>query len=126
MTMPHVLDRLFESAVVVTPGDRPEVVLGVLMAHLSANFPQVSAIVLNGGIALPEQVTRLLEGTGASLPIIATELGTHEAATAADVGARPADLGLAAQGGHGPDPLRPARRRRRPPRPARRGRTRRS
>ena len=82
MTMPHVLDRLFESAVVVTPGDRPEVVLGVLMAHLSARFPQVSAIVLNGGMELPEQVARLVESTGASLPIIATDQGTLETSTA--------------------------------------------
>jgi phosphate acetyltransferase len=33
MTMPNVLDRLTEAAVVVTPGDRDDVVLGVLMAH---------------------------------------------------------------------------------------------
>src|SRR6478735_5256613 len=82
MTMPNVLDRLFEGVVVVTPGDRPEVVLGVLMAHLSANFPQVTGIVLNGGIDLPPQVTRLLEGTGATLPIVATDLGTQETSAA--------------------------------------------
>jgi phosphate acetyltransferase len=82
MTMPNVLDRLTEGAVVVTPGDRPEVVLGVLMAHLSAGFPQVAGIVLNGGIALPRQVVRLLEGSGATLPIVATDLGTHETSTA--------------------------------------------
>ncbi|WP_121254579.1 phosphate acetyltransferase [Nocardioides ferulae] len=82
MTMPNVLDRLFDGVVVVTPGDRPEVVLGVLMAHLSAGFPQVSGIVLNGGIELPSQVTRLLESAGATLPIIATDLGTQETSTA--------------------------------------------
>ncbi len=42
MTMPNVLDRLFEGAAVVTAADRPEVVLGVLMAHASLNFPQIS------------------------------------------------------------------------------------
>jgi phosphate acetyltransferase len=78
MTLPHVLDRLFEGAVVVTPGDRPEVVLGVLMAHQSASFPQVSCIVLNGGFELPKQIERLLESTGATLPIVATEYATHE------------------------------------------------
>ena len=30
MTMPNVLDRLFEGALVVVPGDRPDVVLGVV------------------------------------------------------------------------------------------------
>jgi phosphate acetyltransferase len=82
MTMPNVLDRLFDGAVVVTAGDRPEVVLGVLMAHVSANFPQVSGVVLNGGIELPGQVARLLEGIGATLPIIATDLATQETSAA--------------------------------------------
>jgi len=82
MTMPHVLDRLFEGAVVVTPGDRPEVVLGVVMAHLSATFPQVSGIVLNGGLPLPDQVDRLLGGLGLTMPVVATDLGTHATTTA--------------------------------------------
>lgn len=82
MTMPNVLDRLFDGVAVVTPGDRPEVVLGVLMAHLSSNFPQVAGIVLNGGIDLPAQVSRLLEGSGATLPIVATDLGTQETSAA--------------------------------------------
>ncbi len=82
MTMPNVLDRLFEGAVVVTPGDRPEVVLGVLMAHVSASFPQMAGIILNGGLPLPEQVARLLEGLGTTMPIIATDLGTHATTTA--------------------------------------------
>jgi phosphate acetyltransferase len=78
MTMPNVLDRIFDGAVVITPGDRPEVVLGVLMAHLSTNFPQVAGIVLNGGFELPKQITALLEGSGATLPIVATDHGTHQ------------------------------------------------
>jgi len=82
MTLPHVLDRLFDGAVVVTPGDRPEVVLGVLTAHVSANFPQMSGIVLNGGFALPEQVTRLIDGLDTTMPIVATRLDTSDATQA--------------------------------------------
>jgi phosphate acetyltransferase len=82
MTMPHVLDRLVEGAVVVTPGDRPEVVLGVLMAHVSAGFPQIAGVVLNGGLGLPEQVSRLIAGLGTTTPIVATDLGTHATTTA--------------------------------------------
>jgi phosphate acetyltransferase len=81
MTLPNVLDRLFDGALVVTPGDRPEVVLGVLTAHQSASFPQISGIVLNGGLDLPEQVDRLLDGLEVALPIIATDLGTHATST---------------------------------------------
>jgi phosphate acetyltransferase len=82
MTMPNVLDRLFDGAVVVTPGDRPEVLLGVVMAHVSTGFPQVSGVVLNGGLPLAPQVSRLLEGLGTTLPVVATDLGTHATTTA--------------------------------------------
>ena len=82
MTLPNVLDRLFDGAVVVVPGDRPEVVLGVLTAHVSANFPQMSGIVLNGGIPLAPQVGSLIEGLLTTMPIIETELGTKDTATA--------------------------------------------
>jgi phosphate acetyltransferase len=81
MTMPNVLDRLFEGAVVVTAGDRPEVVLGVVMAHASRTFPQIAAIVLNGGFELPSQVRRLIEGLGVTLPLIETRLGTQATST---------------------------------------------
>ena len=80
MTLPNVLDRLFDGAVVVAPGDRPEVVLGVLTAHVSANFPQMSGIVLNGGIPLAPQVSRLIEGLRTTMPIIETDLGTKDTA----------------------------------------------
>ena len=82
MTLPHVLDRLFDGAVVVTPGDRPEVVLGVLTAQVSANFPQMAGIVLNGGFDLPEQVTRLIDGLDTTMPIVATTLDTSDATQA--------------------------------------------
>ncbi|TCC44214.1 phosphate acetyltransferase [Kribbella capetownensis] len=82
MTMPNVLDRLFEGAAVVTAGDRPEVVLGVLMAHTSRNFPQISTIILNGGFELPDQVQRLIAGLSVTLPILETGLSTQATSAA--------------------------------------------
>ena len=82
MTMPNVLDRLFDGAAVVTAADRPEVVLGVLMAHASINFPQISTVILNGGFTLPTQVQRLIDGLGVTLPILETTLDTQSTSTA--------------------------------------------
>ncbi|MFF1819305.1 phosphate acetyltransferase [Kribbella sp. NPDC058245] len=82
MTMPNVLDRLSDGVAVVTAGDRPEVVLGVLMAHASLNFPQISAVVLNGGFTLPSQVQRLIDGLGVTLPILDTDFDTQAASAA--------------------------------------------
>ncbi|MCM6763733.1 phosphate acetyltransferase [Rathayibacter sp. ZW T2_19] len=80
MSMVNVLPRLMEGGVVIVPGDRPEVVLAVIMAHASGNFPTVSAIILNGGFELPEPIVRLIEGVDTPLPIIMTELGTYDTA----------------------------------------------
>ncbi len=81
MTLPNILDRLTEGVVVVAAGDRPEIVLGVLFAHSSPNFPQISAIVLNGGYALPRQVARLIAGLDLSTPIVTTDHGTYATVT---------------------------------------------
>ncbi|RKT33385.1 phosphotransacetylase [Microbacterium sp. AG1240] len=80
MSMVNVLPRLTESAIVVIPADRTEVVLATLLANASGTFPSLAGIVLNGGFALPETIDTLIDGLGSSLPIIATDLGTYETA----------------------------------------------
>ncbi|MFG6403670.1 MULTISPECIES: phosphate acetyltransferase [unclassified Microbacterium] len=80
MSMVNVLPRLTESAIVVIPGDRTEVVLAALLANASGTFPSLAGIVLNGGFDLPEPVDTLINGLGSSLPIISTDLGTYETA----------------------------------------------
>ncbi len=82
MTMPNVLDRLFEGAVVIAPSDRADLLLGLVMAHVSDTFPSLSGVVLNGGFELPAQVVRLIEGLKPRLPLVTTELGTFRAASA--------------------------------------------
>ena len=82
MSMENVLTRLIEGSVVVVPGDRSEVLLGVLTAHASATFPSISGIVLNGGFPLSDAVERLIDGLKAGLPIIRTQLGSYDTALA--------------------------------------------
>ncbi len=82
MSMENVLSHLIEGSVVIVPGDRSEVLLGVLTAHASATFPSISGIVLNGGFPLSPHIERLVEGLKAGLPIIRTELTSYETALA--------------------------------------------
>ncbi|HEX4057693.1 MAG TPA: phosphate acetyltransferase [Galbitalea sp.] len=78
MSMENVLPRLTESAIVVTPGDRADVLVGVLLADGSGTFPSLSGIILNGGFELAPQVQRLVSGIGSALPIAMTRLDTFE------------------------------------------------
>ena len=81
MSLPNVLTRLVEDVTVIAPGDRYDLLPGLLMAHQSGTFPHLSSIVLTGGYVPPEPVARLLDGLPQELPIIITELGTFETAT---------------------------------------------
>ncbi|SDG89332.1 phosphate acetyltransferase [Microbacterium pygmaeum] len=80
MSMVNVLPRLFESAIVVIPADRTEVLLATMLANASGTFPSLAGIVLNGPFPLPESIDRLIDGLDSSLPIIATDMGTYETA----------------------------------------------
>jgi phosphate acetyltransferase len=82
MSMPHVIDRLFEGAVVIVPGDRDDVVLGVLLAHHARTLPTLSGMVLNGGFQLSPQVDRLIAGLDVRLPIVTARKGTMATASA--------------------------------------------
>ena len=84
MSMPHVIDRLFEGATVIVPGDRDDVVLGVLLAHHARTLPTLSGVVLNGGFQLSPQVDLLVAGLEVRLPIVSAQQGTMAVASALD------------------------------------------
>ena len=81
MTLPNVLDRLVDGGVVVTPSDRVDVLLGVLMAHASQTFPVLAGVFLNGGFDIPPQIDQLVAGMGPRLPIVTTQGDTYPTAT---------------------------------------------
>ncbi|MCX2932714.1 phosphate acetyltransferase [Mycobacterium sp. CVI_P3] len=82
MTAEHCLERLTEGVAVITPGDRSDVVLAVTSAHAAENFPSLSAVILNGGLPLHRSIAELVTGLGLRVPVIATDLGTFETASA--------------------------------------------
>lgn len=84
MQMENYLGRLTENCLVITPGDRTDVILGTLMAHHSVNFPPVSGIILTGGLTPSETLIRVLSGQPDLIPILLVETNTFE--TAAHLG----------------------------------------
>ena len=78
MSMPNVLTRLVDDVTVIAPGDRYDILPGLVLAHQSGTFPALSSIVLTGGYTPPSSVIQLIEGAHLELPIIVTELDTFE------------------------------------------------
>ncbi len=78
MSAEHVLERLKDRAVVVTPGDRTDVIVPLVMADQAETFPTLAGIILNGGFELPEEIQKLIKGMNASIPIISCDLGSFD------------------------------------------------
>ncbi len=78
MSAEHVLERLKDRAVVVTPGDRTDVIVPLIMADQAETFPTIAGIILNGGFELPEEIQKLIKGMNASIPIITCEAGSFD------------------------------------------------
>lgn len=77
MQLRNYLLHLKDNSLVITPGDRADIILGALQANESANYPSISGIVLTGNI-LPEiSILKLIEGLSTIVPIIAVEEGTY-------------------------------------------------
>ena len=76
MYLPHFLDHIKENVLIVTPGDRGDIIIGSMQASQSVNYPKVAGIVLTGGIEPEPPIQRLLQGLKSVLPIVSVKQGT--------------------------------------------------
>jgi phosphate acetyltransferase len=81
MQVPNFLNYLKENVLIVTPGDRGDIIVCALQANLSASYPRVAGIVLTAGSEPDAPVVRLLEGLPSVVPILAVPTGTFETTT---------------------------------------------
>jgi phosphate acetyltransferase len=83
MTFEHMLGHLADGTVVITPGDRTDIVLGLLAVQAAQRFPSLAAIILTGGYRPSGRSGQLAAALEPHVPIIATERGTYEVAKVA-------------------------------------------
>ncbi len=76
MQLRNYLKHLKNESLVITPGDRADIILGALQAHISSNYPRISGIILTGGLIPEDSIIKLIEGLSQVVPIISVEEGT--------------------------------------------------
>jgi phosphate acetyltransferase len=81
MHLQNLLSWLEADQLVLTPGDRADVLLGVIEADRSANYPRMAGLVLTSGIQPDAEMFQLIEGLRESLPILAVDDDTYTAAS---------------------------------------------
>ncbi|TDQ31071.1 phosphate acetyltransferase [Zeaxanthinibacter enoshimensis] len=77
MQLRNYLTHLKKDGLVITPGDRADIILGALQANISANYPAISGIVLTGGLIPEESIIKLIEGLSDVVPILSVQGGTY-------------------------------------------------
>ena len=74
MQVGNFLDHVVQGSLIITPGDRADIVLASLASRFSSSYPDISGIVLTGGLEIPVTIHRLIEGwTGVPVPILSVQ-----------------------------------------------------
>ncbi len=81
MELPDFLDHIDEGSLIITPGDRSDIILGSLISYPSAGYPQIAGLLLTGNLTPATQVTRLIEGLG-TVPVAVLNVATDTFTTA--------------------------------------------
>lgn len=80
MQLRNYLTHLKENDLIITPGDRADIILGALQANISKNYPAISGIVLSGGLMPEKSILKLIEGLSDIVPIVLAKEGTFTVA----------------------------------------------
>ncbi|GAA1974078.1 phosphate acetyltransferase [Isoptericola halotolerans] len=80
MTFEHMLGHLADGTVVITPGDRTDVLLGLLSVQAAPRFASLAGLILTGGYRPSGRSGQLAAALEPHVPIITTTMDTYEVA----------------------------------------------
>ena len=84
MGIEHILEHTKAGSLVITPGDRPDVIISLFMTYISENFPKIAGILLTGGFKPSDVIMKLIHGVK-KLPIAVLEVEEDTYTTAMKV-----------------------------------------
>ncbi len=78
MQVPDFLNHLEDGSLIITPGDRSDIILASLVADASTTFPRVAGMLLTGGLDMGENLRKLMGGLRrAKVPILSVDTDTY-------------------------------------------------
>ena len=81
MQVPNFLNHIAENVLIVTPGDRGDIIIAALQANVSTSYPKIAGLVLTAGSEPEEPIMRLINGLQTVVPIISVKTGTFQTTT---------------------------------------------
>ncbi len=84
MQLRNVLSKFKAGDMIITPGDRADLIVAFLSSITSTTMPNISGIILTGGLLPEKSIQKLIEGFPNIVPILSVEENTFETARLAD------------------------------------------
>ncbi len=79
MQISNFLTYIREGSLIITPGDRSDIIIASLASRISSAYPNIAGIILTGGIEVSPTVQRLIKGwTGIPVPVLYVESHTFD------------------------------------------------
>jgi phosphate acetyltransferase len=83
MNLPHFLEHIGDGDLIITPGDRADLIVGSLASRFSGTYPNIAGLVLTGGLEPEPSILKLIDGLGgAAVPVLAAASDTYRTAAA--------------------------------------------
>ena len=84
MLLANLLPRIETGTLIITPGDRSDVLAACMASLASKSMPNIAGIVLTGGLKPPEPIRRMIRGFPDMVPVLTVRANTFPTATAVD------------------------------------------
>jgi len=85
MQIAHALHWLRDNnTLIITPGDRGDIILGAMQAHLSLNYPSIAGILLSADYHPEPAIMKLIEGLPDAPPLLLVNTHTYETSARLD------------------------------------------
>lgn len=84
MQLRNFLTRIDHGTLIITPGDRADVIVAALASVSSTSMHNIAGIILTGGLLPEEPILKLIEGFPRMVPILSVEENTFPAARIVD------------------------------------------
>lgn len=81
MQINNYLNRLIDGSLVITAGDRYDLIFSTILANIAFTYPRIVGIILTGGIIPENNIFKLIKGIPYSIPILSVQIGTFETAS---------------------------------------------
>jgi phosphate acetyltransferase len=84
MQLRNVLPRIDRGTLIITPGDRADIIVGCLAVICSSYMENIAGLLLTGGLKPEEPIWNLVKGFPKMVPILSVEENTFPTATLVD------------------------------------------